>query len=82
LKTQIEVTVRPLYSPNLISSDTWFSYLKRNLVTYYDDTCLTKAIKKVPRSIPIHEYQKTFKKWVKRMKLCIQQDGSYLEHLL
>ncbi len=73
----------PPYSPDLAPSDFWlFDYLKRDLDTYTDNTSLAKAITKALNSIPIHEYQKTFHKWVERIKLCIEHHGDYSEHLL
>ena len=80
---KIKVMVHPPYSPDLAPSDFWLlSYLKRSLDTYPDATSLVKALSKEPNSMPIHEYQKTFQKWIERMKLCIEHHGDYFEHLL
>jgi histone-lysine N-methyltransferase SETMAR len=80
---KIKVMAHPPYSPDLAPSDFWlFNTLKRNLGSYPDDTSLAKAISKELNSIPRQEYQKTFKKWIERMKLCIEHRGDYFEHLL
>ena len=80
---KIKVIPHPPYSPDLTPSDFWlFNRLKRNLDEYPDAKSLAKALSKELNSIPIEEYQKTFKKWIERMKLCIQHDGDYFEHLL
>ena len=60
------------YSPDLAPSGFWlFNRLKHNLDEYPDDKSLGKALSKQLNSIAIEEYQKTFKKWIERMKLCI-----------
>ncbi|CAF2997199.1 unnamed protein product [Rotaria sp. Silwood2] len=80
---KIKVMAHPPYSPDLAPSDFWlFSCLKRSLDTYPDATSLAKAIAKELNSIHIQEYQKTFQKWIERMKLCIEHRGDYFEHLL
>ncbi|CAF1129943.1 unnamed protein product [Rotaria sp. Silwood1] len=80
---KIKVMAHPPYSSDLASSDFWlFSYLKRSLDTYPDATSLAKALSKELNSIPIHQYQKTFQKWIQKMKLCIEHHGDYFEHLL
>jgi [histone H3]-lysine36 N-dimethyltransferase SETMAR len=80
---KIKVMAHPPYSPDLAPSDFWlFNYLKRSLGTYPDATSLGKAITKELNSISIQEYQKTFQKWIQRMKFCIEHHGDYFEHLL
>ncbi len=39
-------------------------------------------ITRIMRDIPKEEYKKTFEKWLKRMELCIKNDGHYFEHLI
>ncbi len=80
---KITVMAHLPYSPNLAPPDFWlFGHLKQNLQSYPDSTSLTRAITKVFNSIPIHAYQKTFQKWIERMKHCVEHDGDYFEHLL
>ena len=80
---KINVMAHPPYSPDLAPSDFWlFDYLKRDLGQYPDDQSLVKSITKTLKSTPIHEYQKTFQKWIERMRLCIEHHGDYFEHLL
>ncbi|CAF1395072.1 unnamed protein product [Adineta steineri] len=80
---KIKVMAHPPYSPDLAPSDFWlFNYLKRSLDTCQDATSLAKMLSRELLSIPIHEYQKTFQKWIERMKLCIEHHGDYFEHLL
>ena len=80
---KIKVIPHPPYSPEIAPCDFWlFNRLKRNLDEYPDAKSLAKALSKELNLIPIEEYQKTFKKWIVRMKLCIQHDEDYFEHLL
>ena len=73
----------PPYSPDLAPADFWlFGYLKRQLGTYSDPKSLQQAVTKELRLIPTNEYQKTFQKWIDRMKLCITNQGEYFEHLI
>ncbi|CAF1418374.1 unnamed protein product [Adineta ricciae] len=79
----MQIMVHPPYSPDLAPCDFWlFGYLKRNLDTYPDSTSLATAVTKELNSIPVNEYQKTFQKWIQRMKLCIEHRGDYFEHLM
>ncbi|CAF1311248.1 unnamed protein product, partial [Adineta ricciae] len=80
---KMQIMVHPPYSPDLALCDFWlFGYLKRNLDTYPDSTSLATALTKELNSIPVYEYQKTFQKWIQRMKLCIEHRGDYFEHLM
>ncbi|CAF1403542.1 unnamed protein product [Adineta steineri] len=80
---KIKVIAGPRYSLDLTLSNFWvFNYLKRDLGNYPDDTSLAKAITKTLKSTPIHEYQRTFQKWIERMKLYIEHHEDYFEHLL
>ena len=73
----------PPYSPDLAPSDFWlFGHLKRQLVTYSDSNSLEQAVTNELRAITEDEYRKTFNKWVDRMKLCINNQGEYFEHLM
>jgi histone-lysine N-methyltransferase SETMAR len=72
----------PPYSPDLAPSDFWlFDYLKQRLDSHSDVESLKSQITEVLLSLPREEYLKTFKKWVERMKLCIDNRGEYFEHL-
>ncbi|CAF4973243.1 unnamed protein product [Rotaria sp. Silwood1] len=80
---KINVMAHPPYSPHLAPSDFWlFNCLKRTLDTYPNTTSLANTLSKELNSLPIQEYQKTFQKWIERMKLCIEHRGDYFEHLL
>jgi hypothetical protein len=84
LQEQGVIVVRhPLYSPGPAPADFWlFDYLKRQLGTYSDPKSLPQAVTKELRVIPTNEYQKIFQKWTDRMKLCITNQGEYVEHLI
>ena len=78
-----KVMAHPPYSSGLAPSDFWlFNTLKRNLGSYPDDISLGRVIATELKSVSRQEYQNTFKKWIQRMKLCIEHCGDYLEHLL
>jgi histone-lysine N-methyltransferase SETMAR len=82
-EAKLNVMAHPPYSPDIAPSDFWlFNRLKRNLGTYPDARSLAKAITTELNSIPIEEYQKTFHKWTERMKLCVEHQGNYFEHLV
>lgn len=82
-EVKLNVMAHPPYSPDLAPSDFWlFTRLKRNLSTYPDARSLARAITMELDSIPIEEYQKTFHKWIERMKLCVEHQGNYFEHLM
>ena len=68
---------------DIAPSDFWlFSYLKHGLGIHPSATSLTKALSKELNSIPSQEYQKTFEEGIERMKLCIEHQRKYVEHLL
>ena len=73
----------PPYSPDLAPSDFWlFDYIKQRLTDQRDAKSLAKQITEIVNSIPKEEYEKTFQKWLERMKLCIKNKGDYFEHLI
>ena len=75
--------VHPLCRPDLPPSDFWlFSCLKRSLDSYPDAANLAKELFQELRSIRVHECQKTFQKWIERMKIFTEHRGDYFEHLL
>ncbi len=62
----------PPYSSDLAPSDFWlFNDLKSKLNSYPDATTLARALSKELNSIPIQEYQKTFQKWIERIKFVL-----------
>ena len=74
----ITIIDHPPYSPDLAPSDFWlFSKLKRCLTSHEDVESLKLQITEVLRYIPQEEYLKTFKKYLKRMQLCIDNNGDY-----
>jgi len=80
---KIKIMPHPPYSPDLAPSDFWlFNHLKHSVGTYPDATSLARALSRAVNSIPKEEYQKTFQKWIERMKLCIEHQGDYFEHLM
>jgi [histone H3]-lysine36 N-dimethyltransferase SETMAR len=80
---KIKLIHHPPYSPDIAPCDFWlFGYLKGRLESYSDPTSLAKAVTKELNSIPIDEYRKTFHKWIERMRLCIENQENYFEHLM
>ena len=74
---------RQPYSPYLALSDFWLiDYVKSNLDDLPDGKALDISVTRVLKNIPIEEYQKTFKKWIERMELCIEAEGDYFEHFI
>jgi hypothetical protein len=71
------------YSPDLAPCDFWLnSYFKDRLVDQPDVKALETSITEILAKTPKSEYQKTFQKWIERMKLCIKYKGDYFEHLI
>ena len=60
------------YSPDLDPCDFWlFSEIKKRLPERTTEEQLEPLVTEILNSIPKEEYQKTFQKWIERMKLCI-----------
>jgi len=79
----INLMPHPPYSPDLSPSDYWLNdYIKRNLEDQTDAKSLHRAVSKIVFSIPEKEYKKTFERLIERMRLCIENNGNYFEHLI
>lgn len=79
----INLIPHPPYSPDLSPCDYWLNdYIKRNLTDQTNEKSLHTAVSKIVFNIPEKEYKKTFEKLIERMKLCIKNDGNYVEHLI
>ncbi len=48
---------------------------------FKDARTIEKTVTKIVSDIPHSEYIKTFKKYKERLKLCINAEGDYFEHL-
>jgi histone-lysine N-methyltransferase SETMAR len=72
----------PAYSPDLAPCDFWlFNEIKKRLPDRTSEELLESQITEILNSIPKEEFQRTFQKWTERMKLCIENQGNYFEHL-
>lgn len=79
----ITIIRHPPYSPDLAPSDFWlFDLIKRQLDDHEDVQSQKRQITAILQNIPKDEYRKTFEKWLERMKLCIDNEGNYFEHLI
>ena len=79
----IAIIRHPPYSPDLAPCDFWlFDLIKKQLVDAPDPQSLKRQITAILENIPKEEYLKTFKKWLERMQLCINNEGHYFEHLI
>jgi len=79
----IKIIDHPPYSPDLAPCDFWlFDLFKKNLVDHTDSESLKSQITEILESIPKQEYLLAFQKWVERMRLCINNNGDYFEHLI
>ena len=71
------------YSPDLAPCDfRLFSMFKQSSDTHSNVESLKSLITEVFESIPKEEYLKTFRKYLERMQLCVNNRGEYFEHLL
>ena len=75
-RENIKTIRHPPCSPDLAPCDFWlFDYIKQHLNDHSNLNSLQKEITKTLNEIPKEEYAKTFKKWLERMQLCINNDG-------
>ena len=75
---QVGITIidLPSYSPDLASSDFWlFDAIKRKRSDHKTVESLKSEITSVVENIAKEEYLKTLKKWLKKLDLCIKNDG-------
>lgn len=80
----IELVPHPPYSPDLAPSDFWlFSKLKSQLrgQEFHSRQGLGGAVGMVLQGISSEEWSSFPKEWSRRLKLCIENDGHYFEHL-
>ena len=79
----VEIIPDPPYSPDLSPCDFWLNdYIKNNLSDQPNEESLAEAVCEVVHNIPEQEFRKTFDKLLERMKLCINNNGDYFEHLI
>ncbi|GFR95907.1 transposase [Elysia marginata] len=75
---RIQVLPHPAYSPDLAPCDVWlFPILKDRLAGRKFDRIqdLAKAVNSELRTIPEEDYQCVFRKWLIRLKRCIESHG-------
>ena len=71
------------YSHDLELCDLWlFDTIKRYLTDAVDKKDLKRQITRALKKISQEEYLKTFKKYLERLQLCIDNHGDYFEHLI
>ena len=78
------MTVLPLppYSPDLAPADFFlFPKLKRILSgrKYGSRNAVASAVYQCLKRIPKTDYENAFRKWLKRLKLCVSHNGEYFE---
>ncbi|CAF1194271.1 unnamed protein product [Didymodactylos carnosus] len=80
----IEIILHPPYSPDLAPCDFWLNdYIKINLADQENEESLARPFFwNFVNNIPEKEFKKTFDKLLERMKLCINNNGDYFEHLI
>jgi [histone H3]-lysine36 N-dimethyltransferase SETMAR len=79
----VTIMPHPPNSPDLAPCDFWlFDLIKQNLDDQDNAESLYEAVVKFMKSLKKEEYKKTFDKWTERMKLCINNQREYFEHLL
>ena len=72
----------PPDSPDLLPCDFWlFDLIKQNPTDQNNSKSLCRAVSNFMNSLDKEEYRKTFDKWVQDMRLCMDNDGDYFEHL-
>ena len=79
----IEVILDSLYSPDLAPYDFWLNdYNKSELCDHPNEQSLAHEVSTIVNNISTNEYEKTFDKLLKRMELCIENNGDYFEYLI
>ncbi len=77
------IVPHPPNSPDLAPCDFWlFDLIKQNIGDQSDSDSLHRAVMDFMYSVDKKEYKKTFDKWIERMKLCVNNEGDYFEHLM
>ena len=83
LKTKkVTVLPHPPYSQDLAPADFFlFPKLKKMLSgrKYGSRNAVASAVYQCLKRIPKKEYENSFRKWLKRLKLCISHNGEYFE---
>ena len=72
----------PPYSPDLAPADFFqFPKLKRMLSVrkYGSRNAVVSAVYQCLKRIPETDYENAFRKWLKRLKLCVSHNGEYFE---
>ncbi len=79
----ITIIDHPPYSPDLAPCDFWlFDRIKQHLDDHMCAESLTKQITNILMSISQTEYHRAFEKYLERMRLCVENEGEYFEHLI
>ena len=73
----------PPISPDLAPCDFYlFDLIKQNLDDQDDSESLYEAVVKFMNWLKNEEYRKTFDKGIQQMQLCVDNRGTYFEHLM
>jgi len=79
----IKIIRQPPNSPDLAPCDFWlFDRIKQHLTDQTDSNSLHRAVTMIMHSFSKEDYKKTFDIWMKRMQLCVDNQGDYFEHLM
>ena len=76
------VLPHPPYSPDLAPADFFlFPKLKRMLSGRKYGSCnaVASAVYQCLKRMPKPDYKNAFRKWLKRLKLCVSHNGEYFE---
>jgi hypothetical protein len=71
----------PRHSPNLAPSDFFFGYVNRvpQGLEFQRVEELLEALVRILNAIPTDTLIGTFHEWIKRLQVCIDNDGKYTE---
>ena len=79
---KVTVLPHPPYSPDLAPCDFFlFPKLKKHLSgrRYTSRQALGSAVFQCLAGIPREDYENAFRRWIKRLKLCVSHKGEYFE---
>ena len=81
-RKKVTVLPHPPYSPDLAPADFFlFPKLKRMLSgrKYGSRNAVASSVYQCLKRIPKTDYENAFRKWLKRLKMCVSHNGEYFE---
>jgi hypothetical protein len=79
----MQIIDHPPYSPDLAPCDYWlFDHIKQHLGDKETSETIANSIAKILNKTDKSLYRRALEQYPIRLKMCIQQEGAYFEHLI